>query len=115
MRAYICNVMTQPGETDGYDAAEHLARVLEAIPGGVDVVVVHDGPLDRAAVAVYGAEGQEPVRVDPAALDALGVRVLAADLAERGQAVRHAPDALGAALLGLAREAAGRRSRAPVR
>jgi uncharacterized cofD-like protein len=115
MRAYICNVMTQPGETDGYDAAEHLARVLEAIPGGVDVVVVHDGPLDPAAVAAYGAEGQEPVRVDPAALDALGVRVLAADLAERGQAVRHAPDALGAALLGLAREAAGRRSRAPVR
>ena len=33
-RAYLCNVMTQPGETDGFDAADHLERVLEAVPGG---------------------------------------------------------------------------------
>ena len=33
-RAYLCNVMTQPGETDGFDAVDHLAHVLEAIPGG---------------------------------------------------------------------------------
>ena len=63
-RAYICNVMTQPGETDGFDAADHLERVLEAVPGGVDTIVVHEGPLDPEVAAAYAAQGQEPVRAD---------------------------------------------------
>ena len=33
----------QPGETDGFDAVDHLERVLEAVPGGVDTIVVHEG------------------------------------------------------------------------
>ena len=53
--------MTQPGETDGFDAADHLERVLEAVPGGVDTIVVHEGPLDPEGAAAYAAQGQEPV------------------------------------------------------
>ena len=90
-RVYICNVMTQPGETDGFSAADHLEKVLEAAPGGVDVIVVHEGPLDPAAAAAYAAQGQEPVRVDAERLEAMGVRVVAADLAEEGRMVRHSP------------------------
>jgi uncharacterized cofD-like protein len=100
-KAYICNVMTQPGETDGFDASDHLDRVLEMLPGGVDVVVVHEGPLDPEAVAAYRAEGQEPVRADAARLAAAGVRTVAADLAEIGSAVRHSPAALAGVLLDL--------------
>ena len=83
-RAYVCNVMTQPGETDGFDAADHLERVLEAVPGGVDTIVVHEGPLDPEGAAAYAAQGQEPVTVDRERLGALGVRVVAGDLAEPG-------------------------------
>ena len=105
-RAYVCNVMTQPGETDGFDAADHLERVLEAMPGGVDMVVVHDGPLDPAAAAAYAAQGQEPVIADHDRLRALGARVVAGDLAEAGRVVRHSPEALAAVLLELVTEAA---------
>jgi uncharacterized cofD-like protein len=105
-RAYVCNVMTQPGETDGFDAADHLERVLEAVPGGVDMVVVHDGPLDSEAAAAYSAQGQEPVGADHDRLRALGVRVVAGDLAEAGRVVRHSPEALAAVLLELVAEAA---------
>lgn len=104
-RVYVCNVMTQPGETDGFDAADHLARVLEAVPGAVDVVVVHEGPLDPEAAAAYAAQGQEPVPVDEERLRALGVRIVTGDLAEAGSVVRHSPEALAAVLLALAREA----------
>lgn len=104
-RVYVCNVMTQPGETDGFDAADHLARVLEAVPGAVDVVVVHEGPLDAEAAAAYAAQGQEPVPVDQDRLHALGVRIVTGDLAEAGSVVRHSPEALAAVLLDLAREA----------
>jgi uncharacterized cofD-like protein len=107
-RVYICNVMTQPGETDGFDAADHVARVLEAVPGGVDVVLVHDGPLDAEALAAYARLGQEPVRADEARLRALGVRVVARPFAEEGSVVRHSPAALAGALIDLVRETSAR-------
>lgn len=101
-RVYVCNIMTQPGETDGLNAARHVEHVLEVVPGAVDVVVVHEGPLDPAGLAAYAAQGQEPVHVDHAALERLGVAVVAADLAQPGAVVRHAPHALAAVLLDLA-------------
>jgi len=110
LRVYVCNIMTQPGETDGLDAATHLDRVLEMVPGGVDVVVVHDGALEPSAIAHYRAQGQEPVVADIPALTARGVRVVAADIAEDDQVVRHAPEALADVLEPLAREGAEMRA-----
>jgi uncharacterized cofD-like protein len=110
LRVYVCNIMTQPGETDGLDAVTHLDRVLEMIPGGVDVVVVHDGALGPSAIAHYRAQGQEPVVADIAALTALGVRVVAGDIAEDDQVVRHAPESLADVLVPLAREGAEMRA-----
>lgn len=105
VRAYVCNVMTQPGETDGFDAVDHLERVLEASRGGVDMVVVHEGRLDPAAAATYAAQGQEPVRADHERLRALGVKVVARDLAEEGRMVRHSPEALADVLTELVEDA----------
>lgn len=110
LRVYVCNIMTQPGETDRLDAVRHLDRVIEMVPGGVDVVVVHDGALEPAAIAHYGAEGQEPVVADAATLTSRGVRVVAADIAEDAQVVRHAPEALADVLEPLAREGAAMRA-----
>lgn len=98
VRAYVCNVMTQPGETDDFDAVDHVERVLEASRGSVDLVVVHDGALDAVAAAAYAAQGQVPVRADMDRLRALGVRVVARNLAEEGRMVRHSPEALAQAL-----------------
>ncbi len=107
-RAYICNVMTQPGETDGFDAADHLDRVLDHAPGSVDTVLVHEGPLDPAATSAYAALGQEPVHADHGRLQSLGARVVAGHFAEEGTPVRHSPDSLAVALIDLVRETAGR-------
>jgi uncharacterized cofD-like protein len=107
---YVCNIMTQPGETDGLDAVTHLDRVLELVPGAVDVVVVHDGALEPGALAHYRAQGQEPVIADITALAARGVRVVAADIAEDDQVVRHAPEPLADILVPLAREGADMRA-----
>jgi uncharacterized cofD-like protein len=105
LRVYICNVMTQPGETDGFDAADHAARVLEAVPGCLDAVIVHEGPLAADATARYRAEGQEPVDPARSRIEAMGLRAVGADLADEGEVVRHAPEALAAVLLDLAHEA----------
>lgn len=110
LRVYVCNIMTQPGETDGKDAVHHLDRVIEMIPGGVDVVVVHAGALDGASVAHYGAQGQQPVVVDVGALAERGVRVVTADVAESDRVVRHEPERLADVLVPLAAEGAVRRA-----
>ncbi len=106
-RVYICNVMSQPGETDGFDAVDHVQRVLDAVPESVDVVLVHEGPLDPEALAAYAQLGQEPVVADHERLGALGVRVVARPFAEEGMVVRHSPEALAAALIDLVRESTG--------
>ncbi|MGI9539976.1 MAG: gluconeogenesis factor YvcK family protein [Miltoncostaeaceae bacterium] len=105
-RAYVCNVMTQPGETDDFDAAEHVDRVMAALPGGLDVAIVHDGPREPDAVAMDAAGGQQPVEPARERVAGLGVRVVAADVAEAGEVVRHSPDALAAVLVALAAESA---------
>lgn len=98
-RVYICNVMTQPGETTGFDAADHVAAILDAAPGSVDAVVVHDGDLPQDAIDRYAREGQEPVGVDRPRLENLGVEVIAADIAQPGREVRHDPGTLAEVLL----------------
>jgi len=109
-RAYVCNVMTQPGETDGFDAVDHLEMVLEASRGSVDIVLVHEGPLDPVAAAVYAAQGQVPVHADRKRLGSLGVRVIAGNLAEEGRMVRHSPEALAAALADLVADSVAARA-----
>ncbi len=114
LRVYVCNVMTQPGETDGFCAGDHVTRLLDAIPGGVDVVVLHEGEFDPAAIEAYAAMGQVPVEIDRARLDALGVRVVTAPLADAGGVVRHSPQALADVILGLTADRDALRPAAPV-
>jgi uncharacterized cofD-like protein len=101
---YICNVMTQPGETDGFSAADHLSALYRhGAAGLVDDVVVNDTPASPGIVAAYRAQGAQPVVTDLAALAALGVRVVHADIAAEGDVFRHDPERLAAVLVRLAR------------
>ncbi|HMK93093.1 MAG TPA: YvcK family protein [Thermoleophilia bacterium] len=100
---YVCNVMTQPGETDGFTAADHLrALYRHGATGLIDDVLVNDTPVSDDLAATYLREGAVPVVADDRELEALGVRVVHARLAAQGDFVRHDPESLAAALLPLA-------------
>lgn len=63
---YICNVMTQPGETDGFGLSDHV-KALEQYIGKdeIDVVVASNTKLSQEMCAKYADEEQkEPVRLD---------------------------------------------------
>jgi uncharacterized cofD-like protein len=100
---YVCNVMTQPGETDGYTAADHVdALYRHGMAGVVDAVLVNDAPVAESLAASYEAAGAAPVRVDEERLRALGVKVVHADVAAAsGALVRHDSGRLAEALLRL--------------
>ncbi len=102
-RIFICNLMTEPGETDGYGVAAHLeALAIHGLPSrALDYVVVNTGAMPANVRAHYAAEGAEPVRADvrPSTGPPL---VVAGDLLDPGPIVRHAADKLGRLLCALA-------------
>jgi uncharacterized cofD-like protein len=102
-RVYVCNLMTQPGESRGYSAADHL-RALHQHAGRklFDVVVLNTRPVSAALRKRYAAEGAAPVVNDLAEVEALGVTPLLADLMIEDHVVRHDPDRLAKILIGLA-------------
>ncbi len=85
---YVANVMTQPGETDGYAVSDHLRAIAEHAGPIVTDVLVHAQPLSAELVGRYESEGAMPVVVDGEKIRAMGVRVREADLISREAATR---------------------------
>jgi len=98
----VMNLMTQPGETDGMMALEHL-RALEDHTGGglIDTVLVNSKPLPDDLLAYYSDAGSEPVRWTTEELESRGLEVVEADLLAEGDLIRHDPDKLSRAVRNL--------------
>ena len=103
-RVLVVNLFTQPGETDGYDAADHVRAIEHHMGPVVDAVLVDSRPLAPETVAAYAAQGSHPVALDREALAELGVEVVDAALRGPGELARHDPPSLAGALLELARD-----------
>ena len=95
-KIYVCNIMTQPGETDGYSAADHI-RALEEHAGRkiLDIAVVNSGSIDRELLERYEMDGSRPVDVDGERIRS-GIKVISRDLVSRqGEFLRHDSMQLG--------------------
>lgn len=99
---YVANLMTEPGETDGYSLAQHLETLeLHAGPGIVNGVVVHSRPFREAVLRRYRKAGAEPVGPDLDRVRAMGAWVAEADLVSQLDVARHHPQKLGRVLMRL--------------
>ena len=84
LKVYVCNIMTQDGETEGYTASDHVAALLRhSGPGLIDLCLCNDAPLSEELLLRYAAEGAEPIRIDGAELNRLGVEVIQSPLADQ--------------------------------
>jgi len=103
LKIFVCNLMTEPGETDGFGVAAHLEalRTHGLPPEALDYVVLNDSPISQKVRSRYFANGAEPVNPD-FAVHAVRPVVVAADLLAPGPVVRHDPDKLGPLLCALA-------------
>lgn len=96
----IMNLMTEPGETDGYTASDHLKALAEYVDlRRFHAVVVNSEPPPPEILARYRAEGSEPVRDDLKGAKTFGLRVIRAPLLQvvelEGKAtVKHDPHKL---------------------
>lgn len=94
LRVYICNVMTQPNETDGYSAQDHLQAIIEHAGFVVDVMVMNGRRPAQSIVATYAGMNQFPVAFDLEEIRALGVTPFFGDIIAEGDLVRHDSAAL---------------------
>jgi uncharacterized cofD-like protein len=107
----VLNAMSEPGETDGLDAADFVRALQDHAPGlRIDDVLISTTPIPAAVLRRYAAAGARPVPAAPSLLAALGCRPVWRDLVHPGPVVRHDPGRLAGALLALAAE---RRRRDP--
>jgi len=90
-KVYIANLMTQPGETAGMSAEDHIRAVYDHTgPRLFDTAVLNNAPIAQRLLRKYAAQGAAPVTGDVRALQALGVRCIFDNLVEEhGGLVRH--------------------------
>ena len=90
---YVCNLVTQPGETDDYMVSDHvevLNRYLQ--DRRIDVVIANDGAIDDRTVTKYmDTENKKIVRIDRERLGEMGCEVRSADIFDIDEAgsIRH--------------------------
>ena len=102
IKIYICNVMSQPGETDGYTASMHAKAIIDhGGKGIIDYMLVNDSPISPAMQEYYAAKGAFPVEVDEEAINALGVGFVKADIINEQELIRHDPDKLSKAVMNM--------------
>jgi uncharacterized cofD-like protein len=116
-KIFICNLMTQPGETDGYTARQHIEVVKRYAPEiAFDYVVANNRPISAEQAARYSAEGAHQIGMDDHMLEktygqeALVVR---ADLLDEGEKVRHSPEKLARVIVDCCEQARARLSKVP--
>jgi uncharacterized cofD-like protein len=106
IKVYVCNVMTQPGETDGYSASDHLRALAgHSHPRIVDYCVVNTGEIPQDILKRYAEQNSYLVVNDRKKIDHLGYRLIEDDFAiiENG-VVRHDPTKLANIILGFIEE-----------
>lgn len=91
LRVYVCNVMTQPGETDGLTASDHVQALLAHANHQpiLDYVIVNQARISQAQSKKYALQGASPVQADVAKLKALGLEVCLGDYLDQLDLVRH--------------------------
>lgn len=77
LKIYVCNIMTQDGETEGMTAQEHLSALLEhGLPRMVDLCLFNSDPISQELLERYSVEDAEPMRVDRKEIELLGAEVV---------------------------------------
>ena len=105
VKIFVCNLMTQPGETDGLTARRHLEIIREYAPNlNFDYLIVNSQPITAKQSELYETEGAEQIGVHGSMSDETieGASVLRAALLAADEKVRHDPNKLARTVLNCA-------------
>ncbi len=100
-KIYVCNIMTQPGETDDFSVSDHIKTILEHADNKkiIDTVLINDY-LPEEVIEAYRKVNSTPVVVDKENIKKLGIGIVRKRLIEdnKNNLVRHSPNRIGRAI-----------------
>ncbi|NOT48519.1 MAG: YvcK family protein [Acidobacteria bacterium] len=105
VKVFVCNLMTQPGETDGLTARRHLEIVRRYTPAlSFDRIVVNNQPISDLQLSAYELEGAEQIGVHGSISGESieGATIIYGNLLDAGEKVRHDPLKLAQTVLSCA-------------
>ncbi len=92
---YVCNLVTQPGETDGYQVSDHLREINRYLQGRrVDLVLANNARIDQQVKDVYlSTEDKTVVELDREKVEAMKARIIEDDIfcLDESGSIRHDP------------------------
>ncbi len=102
VKIFICNLMTQPGETDGFTAKKHLEIVREYAPEiDFDCVIVNNHLITEEQTARYADEGSRQIglsdSISPENVE--DAKIIYGNLLDGSEKVRHSPEKLAQVVL----------------
>jgi uncharacterized cofD-like protein len=101
----VMNLMTEPGESDGHTAADHVLAIRRHVPRlTIHDVLVNGAVIPRDRLDRYAIDAARPVALDLELLQAMGHRVIERDLIAEDTMIRHDPTRLARALMDIAEE-----------
>jgi uncharacterized cofD-like protein len=114
VKSYFVNLMWQPGETMEFRASDHI-RAIHQHAGGklLDYAVINIRPITSAMKKRYARQAAQPVDNDLDAIYRMGLKVVAGNLAQLAEKVRHDPAATAAVVVKLAQEGRRRKNGQP--
>ena len=101
-KIFVCNLMTQPGETDGFNARKHLEIVRDHAPQiEFDYIILNNHPITSHQKEIYSLEGAAQIGVRGSISESTieGVTIIYDNLLRQGEMVRHDPARLAGAVL----------------
>ena len=112
-KIYVCNIMTQPGETDNYSVASHVNALLSHANGKkiIDAVLINNSLPDNISEG-YAKSGSIPVRLDLENIVPIGIEVVSQKLIQenRDGLVRHSSNRVARAVYYWYRKAVTKKS-----
>lgn len=102
-KIYVCNIMTQPGETDGYNVSDHVNTILEHAENDniIDAVLINDN-LPENLAEKYELAGSFPVKLDAHNIKKHGIKIVSKKLIEEKESkeglVRHSSNRVARAV-----------------
>lgn len=89
---YVCNIMTQPGETDNFKVSNHVSLLNKYLgKRKIDVVIANNGQIDKNVIEKYASlEQKDQVELDKEELKKMKVKVIKDDLISiENEQIRH--------------------------
>lgn len=101
---YVCNLMTQHGETDHYKASDHVKAIYRHIgENTIQKVIVNEKSIKSKYLQTYEREKSHPVQIDKDSLKDMGITVIEADVVDySNKMIRHNNEKIASILYKLA-------------